>query len=263
MIERPGEAGKERGRGRPDWGVRSDGQSEHPADQRRPADHAVEQVVTAACTVFVCQTGGRGRWLVSNGCGGGRRADLRTRASRHGEDVEMTKELYELGDMPPLGEIPERMHAWLIRPERFGPPMQAFQQEVVEVPAIADDEVLVYVMAAGINYNNVWAGLGVPVDVIGARNKAGRDRDRSPSTSAAATPPASSTRSARTSPTSRSATRSSSTAAAGTATTPGSRAAAIPCTRRPSASGATRPTGAASPSSPRSRATSACRSPRT
>jgi crotonyl-CoA carboxylase/reductase len=84
----------------------------------------------------------------------------------------MATDLYDLGEMPPLGEVPERMHAWLIRPERFGPPMQAFEKEVVDVPDIADDEVLVYVMAAGINYNNVWAGLGVPVDVIGARNKA-------------------------------------------------------------------------------------------
>jgi crotonyl-CoA carboxylase/reductase len=84
----------------------------------------------------------------------------------------MAKDLYDLHEMPPLGEVPAQMHAWLIRPERFGPPTQAFQQEVVEVPEVADDEVLVYVMAAGINYNNVWAGLGIPVDVIGARNKA-------------------------------------------------------------------------------------------
>jgi hypothetical protein len=44
----------------------------------------------------------------------------------------------------------------------------AFQKEVVTTPTIADDEVLVYVMAAGVNYNNVWAGLGVPVNVIAA-----------------------------------------------------------------------------------------------
>jgi NADPH:quinone reductase-like Zn-dependent oxidoreductase len=69
------------------------------------------------------------------------------------------------------------MHAWLIRPERFGKPMEAFQKEVVNVPPIADDEVLVYVMAAGINYNNVWAGLGIPVNVIGARNKAGEKEE--------------------------------------------------------------------------------------
>jgi crotonyl-CoA carboxylase/reductase len=85
----------------------------------------------------------------------------------------MAKELYDLGEMPPLGEVPEKMHAWLIRPERFGEPNQAFEKEVIDVPPIADDEVLVYVMAAGINYNNVWAGLGIPINVIGARNKAG------------------------------------------------------------------------------------------
>lgn len=85
----------------------------------------------------------------------------------------MTKALYDIGEAPPLGAVPEKMHAWLIRPERFGEPMQAFQKEVVPVPTLADDEVLVYVMAAGVNYNNVWASLGTPVDVIAARNKAG------------------------------------------------------------------------------------------
>ena len=84
----------------------------------------------------------------------------------------MAKELYNLAEQPPLGVVPPKMHAWLIRPERFGTPTEAFQQEVVDVPPIADDEVLVYVMAAGINYNNVWAGLGIPINVIGARNKA-------------------------------------------------------------------------------------------
>ncbi len=85
----------------------------------------------------------------------------------------MTKELYDIAEMPPLGEVPKKMHAWLIRPERFGEPTKAFAKEVLDVPDIADDEVLVYVMAAGVNYNNVWAGLGIPVNVIAARNKAG------------------------------------------------------------------------------------------
>ena len=85
----------------------------------------------------------------------------------------MAKELYAIGEHPPVGEVPAKMHAWLVREDRFGEPLQAWKQEVVDVPAIADDEVLVYVMAAGVNYNNVWAGLGVPVNVIGARNKAG------------------------------------------------------------------------------------------
>lgn len=85
----------------------------------------------------------------------------------------MTKRLYDVTEQPPLGAVPEQMHAWLIRPERFGEPLKAFQQEVVDVPEPGDDDVLVYVMAAGVNYNNVWAGLGIPIDVIGIRNRAG------------------------------------------------------------------------------------------
>jgi crotonyl-CoA carboxylase/reductase len=65
------------------------------------------------------------------------------------------------------------MYAQLIRPERFGEPRDAFQREVVPVPEIGPREVLVYVMAAGVNYNNVWAAMGVPIDVIKARQKKG------------------------------------------------------------------------------------------
>ncbi len=83
----------------------------------------------------------------------------------------MPKELYPLGDRPPLGEVPQKMLAQVIRQERFGEPQQAFQQEEVSVPSIGPREVLVYVMAAGINYNNVWAATGVPVDVIRLRQK--------------------------------------------------------------------------------------------
>jgi len=87
--------------------------------------------------------------------------------------TEKFKDLYDIGEMPPLGYVPAQMHAWLIRPERFGKPTEAFQKEVVPTPTIAADEVIVYVMASGINYNNVWAALGIPVNVIAARNKAG------------------------------------------------------------------------------------------
>lgn len=89
----------------------------------------------------------------------------------------MSKDLYELGEIPELGFVPKKMHAQLIRPSRFGEPKTAFQPEVIDVPEIGDDETLVYVMAAGINYNNVWAALGIPVNVIGARNKAGEKED--------------------------------------------------------------------------------------
>ena len=89
----------------------------------------------------------------------------------------MAKELYDMGEMPPVGEVPAKMHAWLIRDGQFGVPTEAFQQGVVDVPDIADDEVLVYVMAAGVNYNNVWAAQGIPINVIKARNKQGEPED--------------------------------------------------------------------------------------
>ncbi|GMA76595.1 crotonyl-CoA reductase [Methylorubrum aminovorans] len=55
------------------------------------------------------------------------------------------------------------MYAWAIRRERHGPPEESHQLEVLPVWDIGDDEVLVYVMAAGVNYNGVWAGLGEPI----------------------------------------------------------------------------------------------------
>lgn len=89
----------------------------------------------------------------------------------------MTKEIYELGEAPPLGEVPAKMYAEVIRPERFGEPTDGFKREVIQVPEIGPRDVLVYVMAAGVNYNNVWASLGYPVNVIKARQKAGETED--------------------------------------------------------------------------------------
>ncbi|MBK8399162.1 MAG: crotonyl-CoA carboxylase/reductase [Leptospiraceae bacterium] len=82
-------------------------------------------------------------------------------------------EIVPVGTLPPLGVVPKKMYAQVIRPERFGDPEKAFQMEQIDIPEIKPDEVLVAVMAAGVNYNNVWAALGYPVDVIGARNKKG------------------------------------------------------------------------------------------
>ncbi|MEK6609170.1 MAG: crotonyl-CoA carboxylase/reductase [Myxococcota bacterium] len=86
------------------------------------------------------------------------------------------KQLYEIGETPPLGHVPKQMIAQVVRRERFGEPRDAFKPEPVDVPAIGRDEVLVYVLAAGINYNNVWAARGIPVDVIKQHEK---DGDRS------------------------------------------------------------------------------------
>jgi crotonyl-CoA carboxylase/reductase len=73
------------------------------------------------------------------------------------------KDLYAIGEIPPLGHVPEKMHAWVIRKERHGPPDKSFQLEVVPTWTIGEDEVLLLVMAGGVNYNGVWAGLGVPI----------------------------------------------------------------------------------------------------
>jgi crotonyl-CoA carboxylase/reductase len=58
------------------------------------------------------------------------------------------------------------MAAWVIREERFGEPVDAFQIEEMETPEPGAFEVVVRVMAAGVNFNNVWAALGEPVSVF-------------------------------------------------------------------------------------------------
>ena len=73
------------------------------------------------------------------------------------------KDLYEIGEIPPLGHVPKQMYAWAIRRERHGEPETAMQVEVVPTWEIDSDEVLVLVMAAGVNYNGVWASLGIPI----------------------------------------------------------------------------------------------------
>ena len=76
---------------------------------------------------------------------------------------QVVKDLYELGEIPPLGHVPQKMYAWAIRRERHGNPDTAMQVEVVDTPEIDPHEVLIMVMAAGVNYNGVWACLGKPI----------------------------------------------------------------------------------------------------
>ncbi|QYD73423.1 crotonyl-CoA carboxylase/reductase [Paraburkholderia edwinii] len=75
-------------------------------------------------------------------------------------------ELFEIGQPIPLGVVPRKMHAWTIRRENHGEPQTAFTREIVDVPSIGANEVLVHVMAAGVNYNGVWAALGQPFSVL-------------------------------------------------------------------------------------------------
>ena len=55
--------------------------------------------------------------------------------------AQTVKDLYEVGEIPPLGHVPARMYAWAIRRERHGAPEDAMQVEVVQTPSIAPDEV--------------------------------------------------------------------------------------------------------------------------
>ena len=65
-----------------------------------------------------------------------------------------------------MTDVPASMRAWVIRPDRLGEPRDAMRLETVETPAAGPGEVVVQVMAAGVNYNNVWACLGQPVSVF-------------------------------------------------------------------------------------------------
>ncbi len=82
-------------------------------------------------------------------------------------------DIVPVGKLPPAGIVPNRMHAITLRQERYGEPRNAFAFEEVSVPQLGPRQVLVAVMAAGINYDVVWAALGRPVDVIAAAQRRG------------------------------------------------------------------------------------------
>lgn len=87
------------------------------------------------------------------------------------------REILDLGVFPENYSIPQKMHAWTIRKERFGEPIKSFQYEVVPVPKIGPKDVLVYNMVAGFNYNGVWAALGSPKNVISDHRKYDNEND--------------------------------------------------------------------------------------
>ncbi len=100
-------------------------------------------------------------------------------ASGRGNLIRMESEQKSLepGVLPDPGPIPEKMYAQVIRRDRYGEPETAFQIELVDTPHPGPDEVLVAVKRAGLNYNNVWAALGYPVDIISMRMRQGAAED--------------------------------------------------------------------------------------
>lgn len=77
--------------------------------------------------------------------------------------TQVVNDCYEIGEIPPLGHVPKHMYAWVIRRNRHGDPEVAMQEEIVHTPTIGPDDALVMIMAAGVNYNGIWAALGEPV----------------------------------------------------------------------------------------------------
>ena len=89
----------------------------------------------------------------------------------------MSNQTVPIGALPDLGDVPTSMFAQVIRSERMGDPRNAFVVEEIAVPEPGPHDVLIAVMAAGINFNNVWAAKGLPIDVIKGRQRGGDARD--------------------------------------------------------------------------------------
>lgn len=87
-----------------------------------------------------------------------------------------TTDVHPVGSLPPVGEIPTRMLAQVVRQDRLGDPIEAFRIEEIDTPSIKADEVLVGVMAAGINYSESWRRGRHPPRLVGSRRPVGEGR---------------------------------------------------------------------------------------
>src|SRR2546430_14032284 len=76
-------------------------------------------------------------------------------------------EVLPLGEVPPEpGGLPRKMLASVIRPGREGDPLAAMQIEEEDLAPDGPNDALVLVMAAGVNFNGVWAARGKPGSVF-------------------------------------------------------------------------------------------------
>lgn len=78
----------------------------------------------------------------------------------------MSRRIFPLHTVPPLGEVPDRMHAVVVRAGKEGEPRDSMKLEEMPVPDVGPLDVLVLVMAAGVNYNGIWAARGKPVSAM-------------------------------------------------------------------------------------------------
>jgi acrylyl-CoA reductase (NADPH)/3-hydroxypropionyl-CoA dehydratase/3-hydroxypropionyl-CoA synthetase len=72
---------------------------------------------------------------------------------------------------PGLDPIPAHQHAWAVVKDRWGlpahgEPRDALRTVITTVPAIGPNDVLGYVLYAGLTYNTIFAARGVPISVF-------------------------------------------------------------------------------------------------
>lgn len=70
-----------------------------------------------------------------------------------------------------LGYVLKQMYVWVICCECYGELEKVMQIEVVDIFLIDSNEVLVFVMVVGVNYNGIWVGLGVLISFFDGYNE--------------------------------------------------------------------------------------------
>lgn len=76
--------------------------------------------------------------------------------------VTRTSKLFDVGTLPELGTLPEKMHAWTLRNERLE--IRRLHSEKRSFPCL--NQVMTRsssrIFYAGVNHNGIWAALGKP-----------------------------------------------------------------------------------------------------
>jgi len=89
----------------------------------------------------------------------------------------MGKDLYAIGELPPVGEVPATMHAQLVRPDRYGEPKDAIHDEVIDVLSSEPNDALVMVIGRRRELQQRLGRKGIPVDVTKTQARWGEPTD--------------------------------------------------------------------------------------
>ena len=89
----------------------------------------------------------------------------------------MGKDLYDIGALPPIGEVPAADARELVRPERFGEPRDAIRDEVIDVPELGPQDALVAGDGRRRELQQRLGGARRPVDVTKTQARWGEPTD--------------------------------------------------------------------------------------